>query len=87
MICGLGLYDAPIKKVRFTTADEQGSREVVAEFEKFLRATGFDLGSSKFALVDFTTLGEMEYEQAERDFEELMGKLGNDDDGSDDQSH
>lgn len=58
--------------------------EVVAEFERFLRATGFDLGSSKFALVDFTTLGDI---SDENDFEKLMGEIGNDDDGSDDQSH
>jgi len=37
-ICGSGLYDAPIKKVRFVTADKTGNREVVAEWERTKRA-------------------------------------------------
>jgi hypothetical protein len=37
-ICGNGIYDAPIKKVRFTTADNSGSREVVAEWERTKKA-------------------------------------------------
>jgi hypothetical protein len=32
------LYDAPIKKVRFTTADGKGSREVVAEWDRLRKA-------------------------------------------------
>jgi hypothetical protein len=33
--------------------------EVVTEFEKFLRATGFDLGESTFALVNFSDMEAM----------------------------
>jgi hypothetical protein len=81
-------------KFTFKKEDKTGSatlkfqsdnlEEVVAEFEKFLRASGFDLGPHKFALVDLTTLGDF---LEEDDFEKLMADLENDDDGSDDQSH
>lgn len=37
-ICGTGLYDAPIKKVRFCTADQNGNREVQAEWDRTKKA-------------------------------------------------
>lgn len=37
-ICGTGLYDAPIKKVKFCTAGEKGKREVQAEWDRTRRA-------------------------------------------------
>lgn len=37
-ICGTGLYDAPIKKVKFCTADESGNREVQAEWDRTKKA-------------------------------------------------
>ena len=58
--------------------------EVVAEFERFLRASGFELGPHKFALVDFTTLGE---HLNEEEFEELLSGIDDDDDDSGDKSH
>lgn len=58
--------------------------EVVAEFERFLRASGFDFGPHKFALVDFTTLGE---HLNEEEFEELLSGIDDDDDDSGDKSH
>ena len=81
-------------KFTFKKEDKTGSatlkfqsdnlEEVVAEFEKFLRASGFDLGAHKFALVDFTTLGE---HLDEDEFEELLSKIGDDDDNSGNQGH
>ena len=38
MISGLGLYDAPVKKVRFTTADESGVRDAIADWDRSLKA-------------------------------------------------
>jgi hypothetical protein len=58
--------------------------EVVAEFEKFLRAAGFELGNHKFALVDFTSIEEVIDED---DFDKFMADIEKDDGGSDDQSH
>lgn len=37
-ICGQGLYDAALKKVRFQTALGNGTREVQAEWERTRRA-------------------------------------------------
>lgn len=81
-------------KFTFKKEDKTGSatikfqseslEEVVAEFERFLRATGFDLGNHKFALVDFTTLGE---HLDEKEFEELLSGIDDDDDDSGNQSH
>jgi hypothetical protein len=61
-------------KFTFKKEDERGEitivfngdslEEVVAEFEKFLRGTGFDLGESSFALINFNDL-----EAAHDDFE------------------
>ena len=38
LICGKGLYEATIRRVRFTTADKSGVREVTAEWERTLKA-------------------------------------------------
>ena len=38
MLAGKGLYDAGTKKIRFTTADGQNSREVQADWDKQYRA-------------------------------------------------
>ena len=38
MIAGKGLYDAGTKKIKFTTADGQNSREVQADWDKQYKA-------------------------------------------------
>lgn len=55
-----------------------GLEEVVAEFEKFLRATGFDLGDSKFALINMSEMEAM----LEDEFREMIGLPEDDDDDS-----
>jgi hypothetical protein len=76
-------------KFTFKKKDKQGEaainfsteslEEVVAEFEKFLIASGFDLGGMKFALID---LKQMEVD-FENELEEYFAGLGSeaDDDG------
>jgi len=56
---------------------------VVAEFEKFLIASGFDLGGMKFALVDFKQM-EVDFEnELEEYFAGLEGETeDSDDEGS-----
>jgi hypothetical protein len=80
-------------KFTFKKEDKDGSatikfqseslEEVVAEFEKFLRASGFDLGPHKFALVDFTTLED----SLEEELEKLMADSEEDDDDSGNKKH
>jgi hypothetical protein len=50
--------------------NSESLEEVVAEFEKFLRATGFDLGENKFALVNFAEMEAMLEEEFMKDLED-----------------
>jgi hypothetical protein len=52
--------------------------EVVTEFEKFLRATGFDLGESTFALVNFSDMEAMLEDNEFSDDEDEDGGSGGD---------
>jgi len=40
LLCGKGLYDSGIKRIKFTTKDMQGQREVTAEWDKVNKALG-----------------------------------------------
>ncbi len=86
-----------MKRFTFKSKDSRGEatiifngenlEEIVAEFENFLRASGFDLGDNQFALINFNEMEMLDEGLFEDDEDGDKGSGSGSGNGSGNTSH